>query len=276
MPQYDPIDDPGPSTSLMYLKNAGTSLIHSRSKEDWGKLIIFYFFFYACLAAFFAVCLIVMLQTLDDDKPTVIGRTIKPKLAAPSPDLYIMNFEKEEEWNKYRVAADKLAEKYTAKDNKGVGFFDWSEANLGKCYNQSKPFNSDKDSDKVGCFYIGLNRIYNWTPEKKTLSFDCNWSVGKTGSGNLDPPFDMEMQKEVEIAAALKAYYPYTSKAENGLQPMQAIEITLNKIKQAAMSETDSLETYLDCSAYVNEKKIEDSGDANFEIRYSKDTNADE
>ncbi|XP_063682681.1 uncharacterized protein LOC134817471 [Bolinopsis microptera] len=197
------------------------------------------------------------------------------KLAAPSPDLYILNFNNDAQWIKYKVAADELEAKYEGNKDKGDGFFDWSLDNLGECFESQYPKNSDES--KVGCFYIGLNRVFDWAPEEgQTLSFDCNWSVGKTGSGNLDPPFDMEMQKEVEIAAALKAYYPYTSKAENGLQPMQAIEITLNTEKLAAMNETASLDTYLDCSAYVNEEKIEDSGDANFEIRYSKDTIADE
>ena len=38
----------------------------------------------------------------------------------------------------------------------------------------------------------------------------------------------MTMLKEVEIGAALKAYYPWTSMENNGLQPVQAIEIVLN------------------------------------------------
>lgn len=267
MPQYDPIDDPGPSTSLMHLKNAGTSLIRSRSREDWGKIIIFYFFFYACLAAFFAICLIVLLKTLDPDRPTVVGRTNKPKLAAPFPDLYTMNFKNDKEWDKYKKAADKIKDKY-AGNGDSEGFFKWGETNLGKCNDPNYLFYNTG----TGCFYIGLNRIYDWAPEEnQTLSYGCEWVVGKTGSGNLDPPFDMTMLKEVEIGAALKAYYPWTSMENNGLQPVQAIEILLNKEKLAAMNDTASLDTYLDCSAYVNDEKVEDSGSANFEIRYSKE-----
>lgn len=37
MPQYDPIDDPGPSSSLMYLKAAGRSMMKSRTREEWGN-----------------------------------------------------------------------------------------------------------------------------------------------------------------------------------------------------------------------------------------------
>jgi len=250
-----------------FLYNPDDHTVFGRGGSSWGKIIIFYFFFYACLAAFFAICLTVLLKTLDPDRPTVVGRTNKPKLAAPFPNLYTMNFKNEKEWNKYKEATLKIEDKY-AGNGDSEGFFEWGDTNLGNCYNPDYPVYTKGR----GCFYIGLNRIYDWAPEEnQTLSFGCEWVVGKTGSGNLDPPFDMTMLKEVEIGAALKAYYPWTSMENNGLQPVQAIEILLNKEKLAAMDDTASLDTYLDCSAYVNDEKVEDSGSANFEIRYSKE-----
>lgn len=266
-----------------FLYNPDDHTVFGRGGSSWGKILVFYFFFYSCLAAFFAVCLIVMLQTLDPAKPTIVGRTNKPMVSTPFPKMYTLNFKDANYWqNQYKGKTDKdggflnLIKLYEDNNErnitKGDNKFVWSDKTMGDCANSA-----NADIRSKGCIFVTLNRIWNWNiPEDSTVSFKCDWDAGKTGKGNTDPPFDIIAQpvgRENVISDIISTYYPWTSMEEKGLQPIQAFKIQFNKEKAGKMAEDASLETYLQCTAVVNGvDPLEGVGPANFEIIYDPET----
>merc|ERR1712048_1535272 len=91
-----------------------------RNGMSWAKIGTFYIFFYSFLAGFFAINMYVMLQTLDEKVPTVVGRSNKPQIALPRYAATKMDFNSEEEFEKYKTALNKTAEDYdgyTAPEN---------------------------------------------------------------------------------------------------------------------------------------------------------------
>lgn len=240
-----------------FLYNPDDHTVLGRGGESWGKIILFYFFFYAALAAFFAVCLIVMLQTLDPKVPTVTGRTNKPVLAISDGDLYTMDFKNDDAWESYTDAVDNLITKYgknTATESSKQ--FTWSAATMKDC-EDSAAFAKNSDTEKSGCFFMGLNRMYNWQPfdatatenNNKHLSYKCKLHVGRAGNGNMSPPFTFEMSPPFE-EQELEKYYPWTSLEENGLQPVVGLKITMN-IAQAKNTEDGDLSSFIMCDAYI-------------------------
>jgi len=270
-----------------FLYNPDDGTVLGRGGESWAKIILFYFVFYAALAGFFAVCLTVMLQTLDPNKPTVIGRTNKPKVAIAETKLYKIDFTNKDRWTEYEEDFGKLKKKYenvVAEKGENItkAWFSWSDKTLDKCSDKANFVGPGDAETKTACFFMGLNRIYNYDPledlteeERKTshLSFKCAWDKGKAGNGNEDPK---AVEKEIFPAyddQKLEAFYPWTSNAADGLQPIVALKVTVTKSK-AEDTEDGDLATYLKCNAYIrNEDKTEyelpNSSPADFEIKYS-------
>jgi len=261
-----------------FLYNPDDHTVFGRGGASWAKILVFYFFFYSCLAAFFAVCLIVMLQTLDPDVPTVVGRTNKPMVAIPETAIYKMNFKDADGWEKYKKALNKVQERYTSDEQTGGdGFFQWNMENLNSCHDPSIATQGTNGATAVGCFYFGLNRIYGWngiSDDTKEMTFGCEYVKGKTGSGNLAPSgFVMEVS---DVSKAMTSYYPWESLEKNGLQPIAAAHITIDKAAADQMRD-DEREIYVECKAYVRDidstdkttwKVLEDSRPASFEIIY--------
>lgn len=256
-----------------FLYNPDDHTVFGRGGSSWGKILIFYFFFYSCLAGFFAVCLTVMLTTIDPKVPTVVGRTNKPMVASFDTRLYKINFKDEKQFTAYKEGIKALRDSYV-----GNNGFVWGEDNLGECWQDV----STNDPELKACIYVGLNRIYGWSAPSSntsTLSFECSWDKGKTGSGNMDPPFTMTMDstKRDNSEAALKAYYPWTSMEENGRQPMQAflIKEDTEKMKAAKDNEDHMMDTFVVCNAVMRNTEsgettlVEGSRPAEFEIKYS-------
>jgi len=263
-----------------FLYNPDDHTVFGRGGASWGKILIFYFFFYSCLAAFFAVCLMVMLTTIDPKVPTVVGRTNKPMVAAFDTRLYTIDFKDNVQFLKYKEGVQDLTDLY--KGDKQVNetkWFQWNTENLGSVCVDSA-YSTNSPTDMKACIYVGLNRIYNWSPptdETSTLSFECSWDVGPTGSGNLEPPFDITISDAVRSASeeALGAFYPWTSMEESGLQPIQAFQIKADNEKLEAAKEIKNfkMDTFVVCNAVMRNSTgatpLEGSRPAEFEIKYS-------
>lgn len=260
-----------------FLYNPDDHTVFGRGGASWGKILIFYFFFYSCLAGFFAVCLTVMLTTIDPKVPTVVGRTNKPMVATYDSRLYKINFK--DKFADYQKGIEALKDTYTSEDQtKVTDGFTWSEDTLGECYLSQNTRNqvSETGDPIQACIYVGLNRIYNWSPSKSEsfdeLSFECNWDAGKTGSGNLDPPFTMAMEGSFDLTG----YYPWTSMEEKGLQPISAFLIKADATKMAEAGKQDDfkMDTFVVCNAVMKNANgtsipLEGSRPAEFEIKYS-------
>lgn len=240
-----------------FLYNPDDHTVLGRGGESWGKIILFYFFFYAALAGFFAVCLIVMLQTLDPKVPTVTGRTNKPVLAISNGQLYTMNLKSTDAWTDYTEAVDDLISKYgsnTATDSSKL--FTWDATTLVDCADSAQ-FNKNTDTEKSGCFFMGLNRMYKWEPfdtsaaenANKHLSYKCALDIGKAGNGNMNPPFTYEMNPAYEDQE-LEQYYPWTSLEESGLQAVVGLKISMDITTMQATA-ADKLTSYINCNAYI-------------------------
>jgi len=240
-----------------FLYNPDDHTVLGRGGESWGKIIIFYFFFYAALAAFFAVCLIVMLQTIDPDVPTVTGRTNKPVVAINDGNLYTMDFKNADIWDKYVAGVDKLMTSYNenAPEDTTKQFI-WNSDSLADCADKAS-FIKNTETEKSGCFFMGLNRMYKWEPfdsndtanADKHLAFNCTLDQGKAGNGNLNPPFTLEMNPPVG-EQEIEKYYPWTSLKETGLQPVVGLKITMN-IADMNTTPDDKLTSYIMCYPYI-------------------------
>lgn len=246
-----------------FLYNPDDHTVFGRGGVSWAKIMVFYFFFYSCLAAFFAVCLIVMLQTLDPDTPTVVGRTNKPMVAIPEIGIYKMNFKDADGWETYKKALNKVQERY-AEQNGEEGFFQWSQDNLGACHDPSVATQGTGGDTAVGCFFFGLNRIYGWngiSDNTTEMTFGCKYVAGKTGSGNLNPSgFDMDVS---DVSKAMTAYYPWESLGKNGLQPVASAQITIDKAAADQLGDNER-EIYVECQAYIRD--IDDTEEENWEV----------
>lgn len=245
-----------------FLYNPDDHTVMGRGGESWGKIIVFYFFFYSALACFFAVCLYVMLTTLDPDVPTVTGRTNKPVLAIDDPGLFTLNFKDKEDFDGFKAAALKLKGRYDTDNNPTdqTKKFTWNADSLKDCSDVDGLF-TNTDTKKEACLYMSLNRMYAWEPFEanpdKHLAFKCSLDEGKTGSGNLSPPFKYEMQPPYE-EQALEKHYPWKSMKAEGRQPVVGVKITMDMDALQKMDDGDSLTSYIKCYPYIRQTTGED------------------
>ncbi|XP_040037463.2 sodium/potassium-transporting ATPase subunit beta-2b isoform X1 [Gasterosteus aculeatus] len=99
-----------------YIWNPRTREFLGRTASSWGLILLFYVVFYIFLAGLFALTMYVMLQTLDDYKPTwqdrlaTPGMVIRPK----SDETYeiVYDTRNTETWDLYAQALDKFLTPY--------------------------------------------------------------------------------------------------------------------------------------------------------------------
>nr|XP_040037463.1 sodium/potassium-transporting ATPase subunit beta-2b isoform X1 [Gasterosteus aculeatus aculeatus] len=99
-----------------YIWNPRTREFMGRTASSWGLILLFYVVFYIFLAGLFALTMYVMLQTLDDYKPTwqdrlaTPGMVIRPK----SDETYeiVYDTRNTETWDLYAQALDKFLTPY--------------------------------------------------------------------------------------------------------------------------------------------------------------------
>ncbi|XP_061607834.1 sodium/potassium-transporting ATPase subunit beta-2b isoform X2 [Phyllopteryx taeniolatus] len=101
-----------------YIWNPRTREFLGRTASSWGLVLLFYLVFYIFLAGLFALTMYVLLQTLDDHKPTwqdrltTPGMVIRPKSDETFEIIY--NIQKTESWDLYAQALDKFLEPYNS------------------------------------------------------------------------------------------------------------------------------------------------------------------
>ncbi|KAM8835977.1 sodium/potassium-transporting ATPase subunit beta-2b isoform 1-T1 [Synchiropus picturatus] len=99
-----------------YIWNPRTREFLGRTASSWGLILLFYLVFYIFLAGLFALTMYVMLQTLEEHKPTwqdrltTPGMVIRPKADEALEIVY--NIHKTESWDMYAQALDKFLEPY--------------------------------------------------------------------------------------------------------------------------------------------------------------------
>jgi hypothetical protein len=257
-----------------FLYNPDDHTVFGRGGASWAKIIFFYLIFYSCLAGFFSVCLHVMLMTIPEDKPTVIGRTNKPYVAISSPDLYTLDFKDDYNWEVFTNATKNLKKAYEDqnKENKNLtGNWKWTATGLDECSNPETFVQAKKESGKApqACFYMGLNRVIDWNPadvlkDGEEMKFACEWDIGKSGKGNLTPPFTKKMINVPDY----KQYYPWKSLSKSGLQPLAALYVVMD-VDASKKVESKNLETWIKCSAMAGEEVLPKSRSAIFRIKYT-------
>uniref|UniRef100_A0A3B4ZG22 Sodium/potassium-transporting ATPase subunit beta n=1 Tax=Stegastes partitus TaxID=144197 RepID=A0A3B4ZG22_9TELE len=99
-----------------FIWNPRTREFLGRTASSWGLIILFYVIFYIFLAGLFALTMYVMLQTLDDHKPTwqdrlsTPGMVIRPKADEAFEIVYTV--QRTESWDLYAQALDKFLSPY--------------------------------------------------------------------------------------------------------------------------------------------------------------------
>ncbi|XP_062342008.1 sodium/potassium-transporting ATPase subunit beta-2b isoform X1 [Osmerus eperlanus] len=103
------------STWKEFIWNPRTREFLGRTASSWGLILLFYLVFYIFLAGVFVLTMYVMLQTLDDHKPTwqdrlsTPGMMIRPRGEALE---IVYNTEDTESWDSYAQALDKFLNPY--------------------------------------------------------------------------------------------------------------------------------------------------------------------
>uniref|UniRef100_A0A087XJD8 Sodium/potassium-transporting ATPase subunit beta n=2 Tax=Poecilia formosa TaxID=48698 RepID=A0A087XJD8_POEFO len=99
-----------------FLWNPRTREFLGRTASSWGLIILFYIVFYLCLGGLFALTMYIMLQTLDDHKPTWQDRLSTPGLVIrPRQDEtfeIVYTIQNTESWDMYAQALDRFLSPY--------------------------------------------------------------------------------------------------------------------------------------------------------------------
>ncbi|XP_054482195.1 sodium/potassium-transporting ATPase subunit beta-2b isoform X1 [Anoplopoma fimbria] len=95
--------------------NPRTREFLGRTASSWGLILLFYVVFYIFLAGLFALTMYVMLQTLDEHKPTWQDRLSTPGMVIrPKSETYeiVYSIKDTESWDMYAQALDKFLTPY--------------------------------------------------------------------------------------------------------------------------------------------------------------------
>ncbi|RVE63703.1 hypothetical protein OJAV_G00138930 [Oryzias javanicus] len=99
-----------------FMWNPRTREFMGRTASSWGLILLFYLVFYIFLAGLFALTMYIMLQTLDDHKPTWQDRLATPGMVIrPNTDEtfeIVYNIQNTESWDMYAQALDKFLAPY--------------------------------------------------------------------------------------------------------------------------------------------------------------------
>ncbi|XP_030747891.1 sodium/potassium-transporting ATPase subunit beta-1 [Sitophilus oryzae] len=281
-----------------------TNAVFGRTGKNWGQLLTFYAIFYLVLAALFAICMQGLFATLSDTEPkwrlerSLIGtnpglgfRPISERTEEGSLIWYNMtNSTQVVRWVKL---IDEFLEPYnkpqTGENYVNCDFDKPPEAGkvcvtdaskLGNC-NRNRSYGYSTSSP---CFFLKLNRIFDWTPDYYTevvsdMPQDLQMHIKAAKSEeekkqiwvscNGQSPMDEENVKGFNYYPQGFAgyYYPYRN-VKNYLSPIIAVEI---------LNVTPNVIVSIECRAWA--KNIEYSGSAltragsvQFEVQVDADT----
>ncbi|XP_029304460.1 sodium/potassium-transporting ATPase subunit beta-2b [Cottoperca gobio] len=237
-----------------YIWNPRTREFMGRTASSWGLILLFYLVFYIFLAGLFALTMYVMLQTLDDHKPTwqdrltTPGMVIRPKEDETYEIIY--NTQKTETWDMYAQALDRFLAPY----NNSVQAEKNNECNPDQYFVQEDS-GDVKNNPKRSCQFnrtileecSGINdRYYGYQDGKPCIIIKLNRVIGMLPGKNEQAPFvtcGAKREDTEKIGELLYfppngtfnlMYYPYYGKKAqvNYSQPLVAVKflnITANQ-----------------------------------------------
>lgn len=247
--------------------NSDEGTVMGRTGGSWAKITGFYIIFYSCLACFFGVCLHVALMTIPDDRPKLVGRSNRPTISPARKVFREIDFSKGLE--AYQVAVGEFITEYDG-INSNVTASNFSVMTIGDNNRYRDCWANDDNyvtgENAKGCLFLSINRRFDWVPAELD-HIKCEWDVGLGGTGSLKPGFDHELIRPVVQGTYLASgnYYPWSSKAVNGEQPVWAIKIS----RKDNLTENVAEEAYLKCSILNGTTAYEDYAGYIFTILYT-------
>ncbi|XP_053188000.1 sodium/potassium-transporting ATPase subunit beta-2b isoform X2 [Scomber japonicus] len=237
-----------------FIWNPRTREFLGRTASSWGLILVFYLLFYIFLAGMFTLTMYVMLQTLDDHKPTwqdrltTPGMVIRPKADETFEIVY--NIQKTESWDMYAQALDNFLSPYNnsvqaQKNDECTPDHYFVQDDSGDVKNNPKrscQFNRTilEDCSGVGdryygyqdgqpCIIIKLNRVIGMLPGKDGQAPYVTCGAKKEDSDKIG-----EMLYFPPNGTFNLMYYPYYGKKAqvNYSQPLVAVKflnITVNQ-----------------------------------------------
>uniref|UniRef100_A0A1A8IGG2 Sodium/potassium-transporting ATPase subunit beta n=1 Tax=Nothobranchius kuhntae TaxID=321403 RepID=A0A1A8IGG2_NOTKU len=237
-----------------FVWNPRTREFLGRTASSWGLIFLFYLVFYIFLAGLFALTMYVMLQTLDDHKPTWQDRLSTPGLVIrPHADEtfeIVYTIQETESWDMYAQTLDKFLSAY----NNTVQAQKNHQCTPDQ-YFQQEDSGDVKNNPKRSCQFnrtmleicSGLqDRYYGYQDGRPCIIIKLNRVIGLLPGKDGQAPFvtcgpkkdDADKIGELayfpENGTFNLMYYPYYGKKAqvNYSQPLVAIKflnITLNE-----------------------------------------------
>uniref|UniRef100_A0A8C4P1E6 Sodium/potassium-transporting ATPase subunit beta n=1 Tax=Dicentrarchus labrax TaxID=13489 RepID=A0A8C4P1E6_DICLA len=230
-----------------FIWNPRTREFLGRTASSWGLILLFYVVFYIFLAGMFALTMYVMLQTLDDHKPTwqdrlsTPGMVIRPKADETFEIVY--NIHNTESWDMYAQALDKFLSPY----NNSVQAQKNDECTPDQYFVQEDS-GDVKNNPKRSCQFnrtiledcSGMNdRYYGYESGKPCIIIKLNRVIGMLPGKDGQAPYvtcGAKREDTEKIGELLYfppngtfnlMYYPYYGKKA---QPLVACKINANNI----------------------------------------------
>lgn len=229
-----------------YIWNPRTRELLGRTASSWGLILLFYLVFYIFLGGLFALTMYVMLQTLDDHKPTwqdrlsIPGMVIRPNADEAFEIVY--NIQNTESWDMYAQALDKFLSPYNnsvqaQKNHECTPNQYFVQEDSGDVKNNPKrscQFNRTVLEDCSGIH----DRYYGYQDGKPCVIIKLNRVIGMLPGNDGQPPFVTcgpkreDTDKIGELAYFPSngtfnlMYYPYYGKKAqvNYSQPLVAVK----------------------------------------------------
>jgi len=227
-------------STFCYNSDEGT--VMGRTGISWLKITGFYILFYSLLACFFGICLHVALMTIPEDRPKLVGRSNRPTISPARKIFRELDFT--QSMATYQESVQAFIDEYDEINRNATNKTMLIGEN--KQFDDCQPTDLNYNANKA-CIFMNINRRFDWKPAADDEIL-CAWDVGLGGTGSLNPGFTAEVKIPLEDPNVsqqneLPQYYPWSSKAVNGEQPVWAIIIERNSTLQA-----ESEEAFLKCS----------------------------
>ncbi|XP_050965576.1 LOW QUALITY PROTEIN: sodium/potassium-transporting ATPase subunit beta-2b [Labeo rohita] len=175
--------------------NPRTREFCGRTASSWGLILLFYLAFYIFLAGLFALTMYVMLQTLDDHRPTYQDRLSTPgMMIRPKGDQLEITYTVEytETWERYVQALNNFLSPYNdsvqAQKNyecKPDQYF--IQEDSGSLKNFPKRSCQFKRSILEDC--SGTDRYYGYNEGKPCIIIKLNRVIGLLPANDGQPPY---------------------------------------------------------------------------------------
>ncbi|XP_066578535.1 sodium/potassium-transporting ATPase subunit beta-2 isoform X2 [Amia ocellicauda] len=196
--------------------NPRTHEFIGRTASSWGLILLFYLVFYTFLTGLFCLTMWVLLQTVDDYKPTyqdrlaVPGMMIRPKADALE---IVYNITNTETWDKYVIALDTFLSPYNnsiqvANNDQcppGEYFVQEDGVEVRNNPKRSCQFNRTQLEDCSGL----TDRTYGYQDGRPCVLIKLNRVIGmKPGNREYAPYVTCGAKKEDSDKMGELAYFP--------------------------------------------------------------------